>query len=662
MSPEIVIAMRLRSKLTIKAFTSFLLACLCLLPSFSSQSDEIVPGDNLVIDGIPKIPLSLAQEVGRYSEFRRARFLDWHPLRREMLINTRLGNTYQLHHVRFPGGARTQLTFYDDNVFFGRYQPSQARYFVFSRDVGGNEQYQNYRYDFDNGAVTLLTDGKSRNGLGVWSRHGNQMAYTSTRRNGKDADLYVIDPSDPKTNRLVAQLEAGGWSPLDWSADDQKLLILEEVSINESYLWIVDGKSGEKTRITRKDANEKVAYGETAFSRDGKGLYLITDAGSEFRRLGYLDLKTNELKFLSPSISGDVDDFDLSADRSKIAFITNEEGIGKLYLLDPSSGKVRGSANLPLGVIGRVKWHRNGRYLGFTLSSARLQGDAFSLDVQTGKLERWTNSETGGLNIENFVEPELIRWKSFDGKLISGFLYRPAGRFTGKRPVMIDIHGGPEAQFRPGFLGNRNYYLNELGVAMIFPNIRGSSGFGKTFLKLDDGFLRADTYKDIGALLEWIGARPDLDANRVLVTGGSYGGHMSLAVSYLYSDRLACSVDIVGPSNLVTFLETTADYRRDLRRVEYGDERDPKMRAFLEQTAPLTNADKIRKPLLVVQGKNDPRVPLGEAEQLVAAVKKNGTPVWYLMAKDEGHGFAKKQNADFQFYTTVLFMKECLIK
>ena len=641
--------------------TLLILVLLYSIPSFTLAQDTMVPGDNLVTDGIPKIPLPLAQEVSRYNEFRRARFLDWHPLRKEMLINTRLGNTYQLHHVKFPGGARIQLTFYDDNIFSGRYQPTQVRYIVFAKDAGGNEQYQNYRYDLDTGAVTLLTDGKSRNGLGIWSRSGKQMAYTSTRRNGKDADLYVIDPSDPKTNRLVTQLEGGGWSPLDWAEEDQRILLLEEISINESYVWIVDGKSGEKTRVTLGDG-EKVAYGEASFSKDGKGVYLITDAGSEFRRLGYLDLKTNELKFLSPSISGDIDDFDLSADRSKIAFITNEEGIGKLYLLDPSSGKVRGFVNLPVGVIGRVQWHRNGRYLGFTLSSARLQGDAFSLDVQTGKLERWTNSETGGLNIENFVEPELIRWKSFDGKLISGFLYRPAERFTGKRPVMIDIHGGPEAQFRPGFLGNRNYYLNELGVAMIFPNIRGSSGFGKTFLKLDNGFLRADTYKDIGALLEWIGARPDLDANRVLVTGGSYGGHMSLAVSYLYSDRLACSVDIVGPSNLVTFLETTADYRRDLRRVEYGDERDPKMRAFLEQTAPLTNADKIRKPLLVVQGKNDPRVPLGEAEQLVAAVKKNGTPVWYLMAKDEGHGFAKKQNANFQFYTTVLFMKECLIK
>jgi dipeptidyl aminopeptidase/acylaminoacyl peptidase len=227
---------------------------------------------------------------------------------------------------------------------------------------------------------------------------------------------------------------------------------------------------------------------------------------------------------------------------------------------------------------------------------------------------------------------------------------------------VIDIHGGPEGQFRPRFLGDRNYFLNELGIAMIFPNIRGSSGYGKTFLKLDNGLLRTDAYKDIGALLDWVQSRSDLDPNRVLVTGASYGGHMSLAVSYLYSDRLACSVDIVGPSNLVTFLQTTADYRRDLRRAEYGDERDPRIRAFLDQSAPLTNADKIRKPIFVVQGKNDPRVPLAEAEQLVAAVKKNGTRVWYLMAKDEGHGFAKKNNADFLFYATVMFMKECLLK
>jgi dipeptidyl aminopeptidase/acylaminoacyl peptidase len=639
-----------------------LLFVLLIAAPLADGADEVVPGDNLVIDGIPKIPLSLAHEVGRYSEFRRARFLDWHPVRKQMLINTRLGNTFQLHQVKFPGGARTQLTFFDDNVFVGRYQPTYGGYFVFSKDAGGDEQYQNYRYDLDTGAAALLTDGKSKNSRGVWSRRGDRMAYTSTRRNGKDTDLYLIDPADPKSDRLLTQLEGGGWSALDWSPGDRRLALLEYVSVNDAHLWVVDSESGKKELVTRKDGAEKVAYTDAEFSRDGKGLYVITDAGSEFRRLAHLDIETKRLSFLSAKLPGDVDDFDLSDDGGKIAFVTNEEGVSKLYLLDLASRKVRSVANLPVGVLGSVKWHKSGRYLGFTLSSARLPAEAFSLDVDTGKLARWTYSETGGLKTEHFVQPELIRWKSFDGKMISGFLYRPPARFSGKRPVIIDIHGGPEGQFRPRFIGNANFYLNEVGAAILFPNIRGSSGYGKTFLKLDNGFLRADAYKDIGALLDWVRSDPRLDAARVLVTGASYGGHMSLAVSYLYSDRIACSVDIVGVSNLVTFLENTADYRRDLRRAEYGDERDPKMRAFLEETAPLTNADKIRKPLLVIQGKNDPRVPLSEAEQLVATVKKNNTPVWYLMAKDEGHGFAKKSNADFQFYTTVLFMKECLLK
>ena len=630
-------------------------------PSVSRGAEEIVPGENLVVDGIPAIPKSLATEVGRYREFRQARFLDWHPVRKEMLIGTRRGNTNQLHQLQFPGGARRQLTFYNDNVFVGRYQPTHGRYLVFSRDSGGNEQYQNYRYDLDTGAVTLTTDGKSRNSRGVWSRKGNRMAYTSTRRNGTDTDLYTIDPSEPKTDRLVARLSGGGWSPLDWSPDERRILLREYISINESYMWIVDTETGEKTPVTPR-SGAQVFYGEAVFDSDGNGLYVITDEGSEFRRLAHLDLHDKKLTFLSAHLDVDVDDFDLSEDRTKIAFVTNSEGISMLYLLNLSTRKISSVTHLPVGVISNMKWHRTGKYLGFTITAAQLPAEAFSLDVETDKLERWTYTETGGLKPETFVKPELIRWKSFDGRLISGFLYRPAERFSGKRPVVIDIHGGPEGQFRPRFLGDRNYFLNELGIAMIFPNIRGSSGYGKTFLKLDNGLLRTDAYKDIGALLDWVQSRSDLDPNRVLVTGGSYGGHMSLAASYLYSDRLACSVDIVGPSNLVTFLQTTADYRRDLRRAEYGDERDPRIRAFLDQTAPLTNADKIRKPIFVVQGKNDPRVPLAEAEQLVAAVKKNGTPVWYLMAKDEGHGFAKKNNADFLFYATVMFMKECLLK
>ncbi len=278
------------------------------------------------------------------------------------------------------------------------------------------------------------------------------------------------------------------------------------------------------------------------------------------------------------------------------------------------------------------------------------------------KVVRWTESELGGLVASDLIEPQLIRWKSFDEKEITGFYYAPAKeKFSSKRPVIINIHGGPEGQSRPIFLGRNNYFINELGVAMIYPNVRGSSGFGKSFLKLDNGLQREDSVRDIGGLLDWISAHPDLDATKIMVTGGSYGGYMTLAVATQYNDRIACSLDIVGISHFGTFLKNTESYRRDLRRVEYGDERDPKLAEFFEKIAPLNNASKITKPLFIVQGGNDPRVPLSEAEQMRDKVKENKGRVWYLMARDEGHGFRKKNNADFQFYATILFVRENLL-
>jgi len=339
-----------------------------------------------------------------------------------------------------------------------------------------------------------------------------------------------------------------------------------------------------------------------------------------------------------------------------------KNGLGVLRLLDTATGKEKPAPRLPAGRVLGVEWHENSRDLALTMVSARSTADVFSVDVTTGQVDRWTQSETAGLNLESLAEPELIRWKSFDGRTISGFLYKPPARFAGKRPVIVSIHGGPESQFRPGFLGRWNYFLNELGAALIFPNVRGSSGYGKTFLQLDNGFQREDSYKDINALFDWIAARADLDKDRVMVTGGSYGGFMTLAVATNYNDRIRCSLDVVGISNLATFLENTESYRRDLRRAEYGDERDPQMRAFMERTAPANNAAKITKPLFVVQGMNDPRVPRTESEQMVATVRQNRTPVWYLMARDEGHGFAKKKNQDFQFYSMVLFVQEYLLK
>ena len=634
----------------------------CAAAVFAQDGREIAPGDNLVVEGVPKIPAELAARVGRYTEFRAAAMSSWHPTRREMLITTRFADAAQAHHVKFPGGAPTQLTFGTEPVRGASFPPKRADFFVFVSDVGGGEFFQFYRQDVGSGEVTLLTDGKSRNTGGAYSSDGQFIAYGSTRRNGRDVDIYVMNPADPKTNRLVLQNEGGGWSAADWSPDNRRLVVSESLSINESYLWLVDVATGEKRLLTPKGGAEKVAYSGAEFAPDGRGLYVTTDKDSEFRRLAYLDLSTGRHEYLTSHINWDVDAFRLSWDGRTIAFVTNEDGADRLRLLDTRTRKELKAPELPNGLIGGLRWHENDRELGFNFSPARTPSDVYSLDVQTGKVERWTFSDTGGINTENFSEARLVRWPSFDGRQISGFLYMPPARFAGKRPVIINIHGGPESQARPGFLGRNNFFLNELGVAMIYPNVRGSSGYGKTFLKLDNATLREDSYKDIGALLDWIDKQPELDASRVMVTGGSYGGHMSFAVAARYSDRIRAALPVVGMSSLVSFLERTESYRRDLRRAEYGDERDPAVREFLLRIAPLNNTDKIRIPLFVVQGGNDPRVPLNEAEQMVKAVRKNNTPVWYLMAKDEGHGFAKKKNQDFQFYATVMFLQEYLLK
>jgi dipeptidyl aminopeptidase/acylaminoacyl peptidase len=640
---------------------SLLIALVLPVASAVAQSGTLTPADNLVIDGIPPIPAGVAEAARRYGEFRAAAFWDWHPTRRAMIIGTRFGDAPQLHRVAFPGGARTQLTFFPDPIAGASYQPTDGRYIVFTKDVGGAEFFQKYRYDVVSGDITLLTDGKSRNVGGAWSHKSAHYAYMSTRRNGRDLDLWMMDPADPTSDRMVLQLEGGGYGPAGWSPDDRQILLFQGISANESYLWLVDVASGQKTLLTPKQPSDSVAYGGAQFSRDGQGVYLTTDRGSEFQRLAYLDLATKRYRFLTSDIPWDVDEFDLSPDGRWIAFVTNEDGVSALHVSNTATGAGRRLPKLPTGLISDVRWRPNGAELGFTHTSASAAADAYSLEPATGKITRWTESETAGLNTGAFAEPELVHWASFDGRAISGFLYKPPPRFAGRRPVIVNIHGGPEGQSRPGFLGRNNFYLSELGIALIFPNIRGSTGYGKTFLKLDNGVRRDGAYKDIGALLDWIRTRPDLDADHVLVTGGSYGGHMTLVTATQYDAPICCSVDVVGISNLATFLEHTSGYRQDLRRVEYGDERDSTLRAWMERTAPLNNVDKVTKPLFIIQGMNDPRVPRSEAEQMVAALKRRSVPVWYLMAKDEGHGFRKKGNQDFQFYATILFTERYLL-
>ena len=615
--------------------------------------------DNLVADGLPPITPELRADANRYLEFRAAAMQGWHPQRREMLISTRFADTTQLHLVRMPGGDRRQLTFGAEPIAGGSFRPKTGEFIVFAQDSGGGEFYQLHRYDLKDGRTTLLTDGKSRNSGPRWARNGAQFAYTSTRRNGKDTDIYTMNPGEPKTDKLVLERAGGGWSASDWSEDETKLLLTEFVSASESHVHLLDLATKNVTPLTP----EKAVHEGARFARDGKSIFVASDAGSEFTQLVRIDLAGGARKVLTAALIWNVEQFDLSPDGKTIAFVTNEDGASALHLLDAESGKEAPKPKIPVGVIAGVEWHENGRDLGFTLSSARASRDAYSLDVTTGEVTRWTESETGGLDPAAFAEPEQVKFASFDGQKVSAFVYRPdAKKFPGPRPVIVNIHGGPEGQSRPDFLGRSNYYVNELGCAVISPNVRGSEGYGKTFLALDNGMKREDSVRDIGALLDWIATQPALDAKSVCVMGGSYGGYMVLACLTHFSDRLRCGIDVVGISNFVTFLKNTQDYRRDLRRVEYGDERDPAMAEHLAKISPLNNVAKITRPLFVVQGQNDPRVPVTEADQMVKAIRAQGGVCWYLLAKDEGHGFAKKKNADFQFLAHILFLREHLVK
>jgi len=389
----------------------------------------------------------------------------------------------------------------------------------------------------------------------------------------------------------------------------------------------------------------------------------MTDADSDFLTLTRLDLRTGKRECLTADIAWDVEDFEISPDGKLVAFITNEDGFSRLHLLDLAKRRELRVPKIPGDLISDLAWHESRRELGFTLNGSQTPNDAYSIDLDKGTITRWTNRPGKNAIRQKYPEAQLQKVKSFDGLVFSSLVYRPDPvKFPGPRPVIINIHGGPVGQSRPGFRGNANYYLNELGIAIVYPNVRGSQGYGRKFMALDNGFKREDSVKDIGAILEWIQRDRTFDSKRIAVMGGSYGGFMTLASMVKYNGIIRCGVDNVGVANITTFLRDTADYRRANRRAEYGDERKPEMRAFLEKVSPANNADKIRAPLLIIQGKNDPRVPVTEAERMRDAIRKNGGAVWYLMATDEGHGFSKKRNVDFQFHATVLFFQEHLLK
>lgn len=617
---------------------------------------------NLVIEGIPDIPERIQQKNFQYQNVRLASLQDWLP-DGGIVISTRFGETSQIHTVAKPGYSRTQVTFFTEPVSGASVCPDpKVKGFLFSKDVGGGEFYQIYFYDLATGDYKMLTDGKSRNEGLLWSRKGNKFSFSSTKRNGTDTDIYIADLNAPEKAEAVI-IEGGSWYPIQFSFDDSKLLVNKYVSANESYLYIYDISN---KKLEQMNPVEKtIAYGSSAWAANDRGIYIVSDEDDEFQKLRYYDLTTKKFNVITKDIQWDIERLDVSRDGSRVAFTANEDGISRMYLMDAGTNKYNLMSNVPSGQLGGMGFDPAGDKIGFTLSTAQYPADVYSINLKDNKVERWTFSEVGGLNTSRFVDAELIHFPTFDkvdGKprMIPAFYYKPAKE--GPHPVLISIHGGPEGQYTPGFNSFIQYLVNELGVAVLAPNVRGSTGYGKTYLQMDNGFKREESVQDIGKLLEWIKTRPELDASKVCVYGGSYGGYMVLASMVHFNDQLKCGIDVVGISNFVTFLENTQDYRRDLRRVEYGDERDPKMREYLESIAPSRQAAKIQKPLFVIQGLNDPRVPVTESEQMVEEIRKSGGKVWYLMAKDEGHGFQKKVNRDYQLNAIVMFLEENLLK
>ena len=630
----------------------------------SSFPVESAPGlPRVQVSGVPAVPPDFEAWLAPYTEARSAQLADPGEDGKAVLVLTRFGSVTQIHRVAAPLGMREQLTFGKEPVAKAAWLPGDSRTVFFVQDTGGGESFQLYRLDTRTGRRQLLTDGKSRHETFSVSADGRWLAWSGTDRNGTDTDVYLAESSSPSTARRLTE-ESGNWLPVEFSVDGKKLLVRRERAIDDADLFVVDLATKARTRITPDPATAgKGSVRKAAFGPEGKSVFLVTDRGVEFSQLFRVDLTRPDAAWmpLTADLEWNVEGLAVARDGT-VAFAVNEDGYSKVYLLRRGSTS-RTPVELPAGVVTDLRFpSRTSDVVSLTLDTPTSPGDVWQVRVKDGAAVRWTRSEVGGMDPAQLARPELVRYPSTDGFTVPAFLYRPHGLRPGARaPVVVVWHGGPESQERPKFYAF-GQALTDLGIAVLLPNVRGSDGYGKTYLAGDDGVKREQALKDIGATLDFIGRQPDLDPSRVAAFGGSYGGYMTLASVAFYPERFRAAVDQYGISSFATFLNSTAPYRRDLRRAEYGDERDPKMREFFTRIAAVNNVDKITKPLFIVAGQNDPRVPANEGEQMVAAMKKNGRPVWWLMARDEGHGFAKKKNQDFQFAATVMFVEEFLLK
>ena len=605
----------------------------------------------LVFDGAPDVPPDLRRRVEPFLSTRPSELLDVSPDGSAILIGKQAGGAQQVHRIDRPGSPPVQLTSGADRAQGARFADASGQ-IVYAADRAGDERVQIFRIDPAGPRTTQLTDGTSRNVGHVLSPDGARLAWASNARNGHDYDIWLSDGRSAGSAALVVQRE-GNWTPLGFTRDGGSLLIRRYLSPAESELHLVDLSTRAVTPVRLPGG--PASYRAAKVAPDGRSVIAAVDGAGEFTSLHQIELATGRGRRLGPAIRWNVEELALSADGRKVAFVTNEDGWSRLHLLDRRTGRTRRVPGVPDGVVRGLTFAAAADVLGFTAETAQSPPAAYTVDLRTGLLTRWTDQEMGELAGRDLVSPTLVRYPTFDGREIPSLYYRPRG--SGRFPVLIDIHGGPEGQSRPEFGALAQYLASAAGWAVLQPNVRGSDGYGRTYLGLDNGRQREHAVRDVGALLDWIARQPELDPGRVVVTGASYGGYMVLASMVHFGDRLAGGIELAGSSSFLTLLASVPEELRDVRRREVGDERDPAMRDFLHAISPLTHADRIRDPLLVAQGKNDRRVVPAESEQIVAAVRRNGTPVWYLLALDEGHGFARKPNKDAFLCLSVLFLE-----
>jgi dipeptidyl aminopeptidase/acylaminoacyl peptidase len=637
----------------------YILSLLAAAALFGGQAMGLprVERGTLVLDNVPDLPPGSSDKLDGYLSARQATPLGFSP-KGQLLISTRFGDVDQLHLVDRPAGERRQLTFLREPIGQAAFSPDPGRNaYVYLVDSGGNENTQLYYQHVGDPVPKRVSDGKSSNGNPVWSNTGREVAFFSTARDGVNADIDIADPEAGSLPRLAVTGDGGAWYPLDWSPDDRKLLVLKCPSVSEAYLYVVDLSTGQKREVEPTPAKVRIVGAK--FSRDGQGVYVISDRDGEFAQLRYVSLFGGEKTVISGRLSSDVEELALSRDGRYLAYISNETGIDKLNVLDLRTHQDLIPPKLPgAGIVERLSFDAQGNRLAFGFAAANHPRDAFVLDIAANRLEEWTHSEAGAVDAAKFVMPRLARYPTFDradgaDRQIPVYIYEPST--PGPHPVLITLHSGPGSQFRPGFDPWIQYVVNELGFAVVAPNVRGSAGYGKSYSSLANGMLREDAVKDVGALLVWLSLQSGYDAKHVVVSGDSYGGYLALASLVNFGERLRGAVDMAGIADFTGFSSNAPD-RETERRAEYGDERDPDTKAFLRRISPLTNAERIARPVLIVQGKNDQRVPPSQAEQLLYRLRSKGDDVWYLQAGDEGHEFQKKPDRDAYYRAFAQFL------